>query len=526
MAFDAGSIVAKVKADISEFKAGMQEAQQHAGGFQNALGGLANVGAMVVKGLAVAGAATAAFGALSLKEYSASEDAVTQLQAALTSTHEAAGLYIDDLLDQAAALQKVTKFSDESIESAQALLLTFTNIKGATFQRATGTILDMATALKMDATGAAQILGKALNSPVEGLAALSRIGIRFSDSQQAVIQKMVETGQTAKAQDVILQELNKRFGGSAVAAGGTLSGQLTRLKNIWSDLMENIGMRLANTLKPMIDMFLAWIDSMGGAWGIFDKLNTAANTLGTQIATFLTPIVVALREAWDFLKPSIDLLWANIQVNLIPALRNLWENFLKPLMPALGVALVGAIWLLIAALNVAIGVISFIANLLGDFGHIVADTTSDVAMFFYNLPGAISNALSGLWGAITKPFSDAFNWVKNAANDVKNTVAGALNPLQRHSPSLVDLLNNGVPQIPKIYGKAFDQINGMAANLRPTLIGATAGTMGAAGGNVTTNIYGNINNGSQADRDAFFRRLTRNQELAAKGLATKPGSVG
>lgn len=552
MAFDAGSIIAKVKADITEFKAGMQEAQQHASGFQNALGGIVNVGAAVVKGLAVAGAATAAFGALSLKEYSNSEDAVTQLQAALTSTHEAAGLYIDDLLDQAAALQKVTKFSDEQVESAQALLLTFTNIKGVTFQKTTQTVLDMATALKMDATGAAQILGKALNAPVDGLAALSRIGIRFSDSQQEVIASLVKTGQTAKAQDVILQELNKRFGGSAVAAGTTLSGQLTRLKNIWSDLMENIGQRLANVIKPLLDNLLKWIDSMGGTWAIFEKLNTAVSETISLLTTGFTqdesegifglkpdsPFIIALqtfhavgvaafngvKEAIEFLKPSLQLLWDNIVQNLIPALSNLWENFIKPLLPGLGVALVAAIFILINALTIAINVISIIANVLGDLGHIVQDTTSDIAVWFYLLPGKIADGLKGLWGAITKPFSDAFNWVKNEANKLKDTVAGALNPLQRHSPSLVDLLNRGVPEIPKIYGRAFDQINGMAAGLRPTLIGATAGA--TPGGNVTTNIYGNINNGSPGDRDAFFRRLTRNQELAAKGMATMPGSVG
>lgn len=547
--FDLGSIVAKVKADISEFKAGMQEAQQHAGGFQNALGGLVSAGEMVVKGLAVAGAATAAFGALSLKEYSASENAVAQLNAVLTSTHNAAGLYIDDLLDQAAALQKVTKFSDESIESAQALMLTFTNIKGVEFQKATSTVLDMATALKEDATSAAQQLGKALNDPINGLTALQRVGIHFSASQQEVIQKLVETGQTAKAQDVILAELNKRFGGSAVAAGNTLSGQLTRLKNIWSDLMENIGMRLANVIKPLLDRLLKWIDSMGGAWAIFERLNLAVSETISLLTTGFTqdesegifglkpdsPFIVALqtlhtvgvvtfnaiKEAIDFLKPSLELLWANIVQNLMPALQNLWENFIKPLLPGIGIALVGALWLFINGLTVAIGVISYIANLLGDFAHIVQDTTSDVAVFFYTLPGAISAALGGLWNAITKPFKDAFDWVKNEANKLKDTVAGALNPLQRHSPSLVDLLNRGVPEIPKIYGKAFDQLNGMAAGLRPNLVAATAGAA-----TVNTNIYGPINNQTPQDRDAFFRRLSRNQELAAKGLATKPGSVG
>jgi hypothetical protein len=39
-------------------------------------------------------------------------------------------------------------------------------------------------------------------------------------------------------------------------------------------------------------------------------------------------------------------------------------------------------------------------------------------------------------------------------------------------------------------------------------------------------IYGDINIGSQQDADNFFARLSRNQELSSKGLASLSGSVG
>ena len=61
-------------------------------------------------------------------------------------------------------------------------------------------------------------MGKALNDPVANLSALSRSGIQFSDEQKAVIKSMAETGRLAEAQTLILDELNRQYGGSAEAA--------------------------------------------------------------------------------------------------------------------------------------------------------------------------------------------------------------------------------------------------------------------------------------------------------------------
>jgi hypothetical protein len=59
-----------------------------------------------------------------------------------------------------------------------------------------------------DMKGAAIQVGKALQDPVHGISALRRVGVNFNESQVETIKKLVETGQAAKAQGLILAELN------------------------------------------------------------------------------------------------------------------------------------------------------------------------------------------------------------------------------------------------------------------------------------------------------------------------------
>ena len=166
------------------------------------------------------------------------EKAQAQLAAVLKSTGGAAGLAQQELNEMAGALQKVTTFDDEAITGAQSLLLTFTRIGRDVFPQATETVLDMSQALGQDLKSSAVQLGKALQDPIEGITALRRVGVNFSDAQQEVIKNLVETGHAADAQRLILQELQIEFGGSARAARDTLGGALEGLKNTFSDLLE------------------------------------------------------------------------------------------------------------------------------------------------------------------------------------------------------------------------------------------------------------------------------------------------
>jgi hypothetical protein len=169
------------------------------------------------------------------------ENALRQLEQRIQSTGGAAGKSSKELTTFASELQKVTTFGDDAIVTAQGLLLAFTNIRGDNFDRATEAALDLSTALGTDLNSAAQLLGKALDTPAKGLSALSRAGVRLSEDQQKLIKRLSETGQVAQAQGLLLDGLAVRFGGAARAAADTLGGALQQVKNDFGELFEAPG---------------------------------------------------------------------------------------------------------------------------------------------------------------------------------------------------------------------------------------------------------------------------------------------
>lgn len=181
-----------------------------------------------------------------------SEDALAQLNATIKSTGGAAGLSSDELVAMAQGLQQVTTFGDDAIISMQSQLLTFTKIGKEAVPAATEAILDLATKMGGDLKGAAVQVGKALNDPVKGIAALSKVGVSFTEDQKAVIESLVGTGDVAGAQKIILAELAAEFGGSARAARDTFGGALTSLKNSMGDLLEGSGGNL-NDAKTAVE---------------------------------------------------------------------------------------------------------------------------------------------------------------------------------------------------------------------------------------------------------------------------------
>jgi hypothetical protein len=180
--------------------------------------------------------------------------AVAQVEQAIASTGGAAGKTSKELQKMASALQDNSLFGDEEIlQKVTAQLLTFTNISGRAFDRTQQAALDLATRLGGDLQSASIQLGKALNDPVSNLSALSRAGIQFSEDQKALIDTLVATGRLAEAQTVILDELEKQYGGSAQAAAKAGAGGITQLKNSFGDLMEVIGEVVVEAINPFVD---------------------------------------------------------------------------------------------------------------------------------------------------------------------------------------------------------------------------------------------------------------------------------
>ena len=188
-----------------------------------------------------------------IDEASQAQQGIAQLDAVLQSTGGSAGVTRDAALDLAQSLAGVTRFADDAILGGENLLLTFTNIGSDVFPMATEAMLNMSQAMGQDIKSSAIQLGKALNDPIAGMTALTRVGVTFSDAQAEMIGKMVAVGNTAGAQKVILQELEKEFGNSAKAAGETFAGKLDILNNKFNDLKEAVGTYILPYLTTLVD---------------------------------------------------------------------------------------------------------------------------------------------------------------------------------------------------------------------------------------------------------------------------------
>jgi hypothetical protein len=208
-----------------ETKAGFNSVRSGLGGIKALIGGFA--GALALRAV--------------IGEMEGAEKAAFNLDQAFGATGKTAGVTRKALDDLATTLQNTTTVSDDLVKEGEAILLTFTKVRGEAFERTIKVANDLSARMGGDLTDAIRKVGIALQDPERGLRGLRTAGIVFSDSQKTVIKNLVDTGQQAKAQEIILEALEKRYKGTAEAARNTLSGSLKGLKNAFGDLFEGSG---------------------------------------------------------------------------------------------------------------------------------------------------------------------------------------------------------------------------------------------------------------------------------------------
>ena len=251
---------------------------RNVGNYQSALGKLNGVlGAVGLGfGLNVALRQTKQLVTDSIDAFRIQEKAVKQVETGLASTNNKVGLSLQQLKDEASALQKQTLFGDEAIlKDVTSILLTFTNIQGETFKSAQKNVLDLATRMDGDLKGASVQLGKALNDPIKGISALTKVGISFTEGQKEQIKTLTESGQLQEAQALILKELNTEFGGSAEAAAQA-DGGFTQLNNAIGDAKELLGSVIVERLKPLNAELLKFFSNL-----TIEDIKKFVNTLAT-----------------------------------------------------------------------------------------------------------------------------------------------------------------------------------------------------------------------------------------------------
>lgn len=219
----------------------MESFKKAIGGVQVALGAVGVMAAGYLKG-AIDSAITA-------------QKANANVEATIKSTGGAAGMTSKEVLDMASSFSKVSLFGGTAIKTGDAMLLTFTNIGKDVLPGATQAMLDMAQKMGTDPVDQAVKLGKALNDPANGLAALTKNGVVFSEEQKKQIEVMQKAGNIAGAQKIILAELSKEFGGQALAATQTYEGQMQMLSKTMSGIKTSIGLVLLPYLQTAMEKF-------------------------------------------------------------------------------------------------------------------------------------------------------------------------------------------------------------------------------------------------------------------------------
>lgn len=259
----AGQAYVVIGADLGPLKDALGKVKSQLDSFAN---NIAGVGA----GIAGVGAAILMPFKVAFGQFKEAEQAQARLAAVIRASGQAAGYTAEEMAKQANALQQVTIYSDETVMGVQAILSTFKGIKGEQFKEVTELALDLASAMGSDAQSAALQLGKAMNDPEQGLAALTRVGIQFTEEQKKMIKSLSDSGKVAEAQAMVYDRIKSAVGGTAREMGKTFSGAVEQAKNALGDLGEEIGAVVAPAIKQFADYVREILPSIS-AWIKYNK---------------------------------------------------------------------------------------------------------------------------------------------------------------------------------------------------------------------------------------------------------------
>jgi hypothetical protein len=401
--------------------------------------------AAILGGLAVA--AKIGFG-----ELQDAQKVGAQTAAVIKSTGGAAKVTAGQVADLSAALMQKSGIDDELIQSGANVVLTFKNIRDEAgkgndiFSQTTKVALDMSVALGQDMKSSAILVGKAINDPIRGLTALTRVGVTFTEAQKKQIKAMAEAGDTAGAQKIILKELQSEFGGSAEAAGKTLAGQLSLAKETFNNLAGSIvGAVLPafNSFSGILNKVLGWLSKhetttkllvgvLGGlaagvwavnaatkAWAATQKvLNLAmkANPMGLVITAVIAlgaALVLAYKKSETFrdivngalnaVKTVVETL-GTAAGTVIDGIKTAFDG-LMTFLKDWGVLLLGPVGVIIRCWDSISDGMKTVKEKVGGF-------LGDVVTFVKDLPGKIA-------GALVEPFKPIRTAAETAAGAVK-----------------------------------------------------------------------------------------------------------
>ncbi len=466
-----GALRVTLGIDTAAFEEGLGEAQKRlaaAGKSMQAVGdSMAGLGQTLTLGVT---APLLAAGAAAIQGAQAQAQAMAQVEAALASMGNGAGRTAEQLLAASDAMELNSLFDgDEILSKVTANLLTFGNVAGEQFDRAQQAAVDMATRLGADPQAAAIMLGKALNDPIRGLTALGKNGSITKDwiaANKERIAAMVAEGKIAQAQGLILNEIEKQYGGAAEAAANAspwrkLQVALGQMGDAVGEILLPVVKELTGYLKGLVTAFsnlspgtqsvivgfaaaaaaigpvLIGVGSMVTAFGaILPVLAPVVALIGgaglgsvlLAAATAAAPFIAAgaaIAAIWslggDKIGAALKSIWEGVQEAFGPAMTelvnvasNAWEEFTNSeFLASLSelASVIGNVGLIILkSLGGAVpGIIKALGSLITGTFKVIVDAVK-----------LVYHVLTGDWAAA---WEDAKNLLKHAVEGIGGAIA-------------------------------------------------------------------------------------------------------
>jgi len=470
-------------------KAGDSAGKSFGTRFKSGVATAAKAGAL---GLVAALGAGIAFAKGAVAEARESQKVGALTAQVIKSTGGAAKVTAGQVGDLATALSNKTGIDDETIQSGANMLLTFKNIRNEAgkgndiFNQSTAVLTDMATAMGTEPKQAAIQLGKALNDPVKGITALSRVGVTFTDQQKKTIKSLVAGGKTAEAQKIILKELGSEFGGAAAASStmgekagvafGNLKEQIGTALLPYLDKAEKL---LVEKVIPAVSDFFQGMQDGTGKGGAFVAFLKDAGDKLSAVAGFI-------KRNSDVLLPLVGAIMAGVAAfKIVTAVVRAYTAVQAALNVVLSLNPIGLVIIAVAALVAGI-IIAYKKS--ETFRNIVKgafDAIGSAARFMWNNVVApvirfLLNAfdkVTGYYSTLLRALSKVpgFGWAKTAADALDRAggkardMAAAIKDIPAHKSVTIDVSTRVMTGRIKVGGESVNV--GMRASGGPVAAG-------------------------------------------------------
>lgn len=506
MAFDVGSVVAHIKADITDFTKGLASAEKQASLFGSHIQGVAD---NVQRGLAVAGAAAAAAVIVAGKKAIDYATEYEQQKIALVTL----------LGDEAKAEDHITKIRKDALKTPFNVseLVRYNQLlisAGVSAENSEKDILNMGDALSANGKGAAELDRVIVNlQQIKNVGSATEMDMRqFAFNGINMYQLLAESTklpiEKLKDMDITYEMISGALakaageGGKYHDANLRQSASLAGLKSNLEDTVQQQLINIANTTgmydaaKLLILQLTQFVTDTG------PSVATALTSVGDIIKTvtsFLidhrTEVQILTGFITAFFLPALISVSVQMGINLYNAVANATLNIIK-----FGIEGWNAVYMLMAKIiQLGIATAAFIAHTVVTVAQTVAQIALTAATWAFNAAMAVltspiflviaaiaaliaigyylithwedvKQAASRLWqfvvdgwnGLVSRIRSvagsllDAIMWpfeeAKKRIQDAVNWIKDRLDFTQRHSPSVVDIVENGVNKVNEALG--------------------------------------------------------------------------